>query len=64
MPDSVVKRVEELTTINAQLYEDLTFEDSDNITIQDADDTTEGSDTPGVELETLGVGLELGTPGV
>ena len=55
MPDSVVKRVEELATIDSQLDEDLNFEDRNNIPIEDSDETTEGSDTTGVELETPGV---------
>ena len=64
MPDSVVKRVEELATIDSQLDEDLNFEDRNNIPIEDSDETTEGSDTTGVELETPGVDVELGNPGV
>ena len=40
MPDSVVKQMEELTTIDAQLDKDLTFEDREKIPIEDANDTT------------------------
>ena len=55
MPDSVVKQMEELATIEAQLDKDLTFEDRENIPIEDANDTNEGAATSGVELETPGV---------
>ena len=34
MPDSVVKRVEEVSTIDAQLDEDLNFEDHNNFPIE------------------------------
>ena len=64
MLDSVVKRVEELATIDAQLYEDLTFEDRNNIPIEDTDNTTEGADTAKMELETPGVEVELINTGV
>ena len=55
MPESVVERVEELSTIDAQLDKDLNFEDHNNIPIEDVDDTTEGATTSGVEIEIPGV---------
>ena len=64
MPESVVKQVEELSTINTQFDEGLTFEDHDNIPIEGSDNTTEGAATTGVELEIPGVEVKLGTPGV
>ena len=62
--DSVVKRLEELSTIVTQIDKDLTFGDRDNITIEDTNDTSKGAYTLGVELETPGVEVDLGTPGV
>ena len=58
MPVYVVKRVEKLATIDAQLDEDLTCEDHNNTPIEDANDTTKGSATAGVDIETPG--LEIG----
>ena len=54
--------MEELSTIKRKLDKDLTFEYRDNIHIEDVNDTTKGADTAGVELETPGVEVELGTP--
>ena len=56
--------MEELSTIDKKLDEDLTFEYHDNIHIEDVTNTTKGADTTGVELETPGVEVELWTPGV
>ena len=64
IPDSVVKLLEEFSTINAQLDKDLNFEYREKITIENANDTTKGANTIGVELETPGVEVELWTPGV
>ena len=58
----MVKRVEELDTIDAQLGKDLTFEYCDNIPIEDANYNTQGDNTAWVKLETPGVEVELGTP--
>ena len=62
MPNLMVKRMEELSTINEQLDKDLALEVCDSITIEDANDTIKGADTKGVELETPGVEVSLGTP--
>ena len=48
MPASMVKLVEELATIDSQFKKDLTFEDRDNIPIEDTDDINEGAATTGV----------------
>ena len=56
--------MEELSTIDKKLDEDLTFEYHDNIPIEGSDNTTEGAATTGVELEIPGVEVKLGTPGV
>ena len=64
MPASVVEQVEEVSTINAQLDKDLTFEYRYNIPIEDYDNTTKGAATVGVDMETPGVKMEVETLGV
>ena len=55
IPESVIKQVEKLATIYVQFDEEIIFEDHDNTSIEEANDTTKGDADIGVEIETLGV---------
>ena len=56
--------MEELATIDTQFDEELNFEYRNNSPIEYANNTNEGADAAGVEMETPGIEIDLENPGV